>query len=248
MKRLENKIVFITGGNSGIGKASALEAAREGATIVIADLPKSDHSGTLNEIEALGATCMFVPIDVADVESVKNAITKTVEEYGRLDIALNNAGIAGIASGIHNMPEETWNKIISINLTGQFYCVKYELQQFLKQGGGVIVNMASLGGLVAEPGLVPYTAAKHGVLGITKNIAVQYGSQNIRANAICPYYVETPMTSIAPDETQKAWIEGTPMKRLCRPEEVAKAFIYLASDDSSYCNGTHLIVDGGRLA
>lgn len=248
MKKLENKIVFITGGNSGIGKASALEAAREGATIVIADLPTNDHSDTLNEIEALGAKCMFLPIDVADVESVKNAIKKTVEEYGRLDIALNNAGIGGTASGIHNMPEETWNKIISINLTGQFYCAKYELQQFLKQGGGVIVNMASLGGLIAEPGLVPYTAAKHGVLGITKNIAVQYGNQNIRANAICPYYVETPMISAAPDETHKAWIEGTPMKRLCKPEEVAKAFIYLASNDSSYCNGTHLILDGGVLA
>lgn len=248
MKKLENKVVFITGGNSGIGRVSSFEAAKEGATVVIADLPKNDHSETLSKIKSLGAACMFVAIDVADVESVKNAIAKTVQEYGRLDIALNNAGIAGTASGIHNMPEETWNKIISINLTGQFYCVKYELQQFLKQGGGVIVNMASLGGLVAEPGLVPYTAAKHGVLGITKNIAVQYGNENIRANAICPYYVETPMTSAAPDEVHHAWIEGTPMKRLCRPEEVAKAFIYLASDDSSYCNGTHLIVDGGRLA
>lgn len=248
MKKLESKIVFITGGNSGIGKASALEAAKEDATIVIADLSTSDHSKTLKEIEALGAECMFVPIDVADVESVKKAINKTVEKYGRLDIALNNAGIAGKASGIHEMPDETWDKIIAINLTGQFYCVKYELQQFLKQGGGVIVNMASLGGLVAEPGLVPYTAAKHGVLGITKNIAVQYGNQNIRANAICPYYVETPMINSAPDEAHKAWVEATPMKRLCKPEEVAKAFIYLASDDSSYCNGTHLILDGGVLA
>nr|MBI1230211.1 SDR family NAD(P)-dependent oxidoreductase [Cytophagales bacterium] len=142
MKKLENKIVFITGGNSGIGKACALAAAKEGATIAVADLPNSDYSQSMNEIKALGAECMFVPINVADVESVKNAITKTVEEYGRLDIALNNAGIAGTASGIHNMPEETWNKIIAINLTGQFYCVKYELQQFLNQGGGVIVNMA----------------------------------------------------------------------------------------------------------
>jgi NAD(P)-dependent dehydrogenase (short-subunit alcohol dehydrogenase family) len=248
MKRLENKIVFITGGNSGIGKAAGLEAAREGATVVVADLPETDHEQTLNEIKALGGKCMFVPIDVAKVDSVKTAITKTVAEYGRLDIALNNAGIGGTASGIHDMPEETWDKIISINLTGQFYCVKYELQQFLKQGGGVIVNMASLGGLKAEPGLIPYTAAKHGVLGITKNIAVQYGHQNIRANTICPYYVETPMISSVPDEMHKAWIEGTPMQRLCKPEEVAKAFIYLASSDSSYCNGTQLILDGGFMA
>ena len=248
MKKLENKIVFITGGNSGIGKAAALEAAREGATIVVADLATIDHSKTIAEIKAIGGKCMFVPIDVTDVESVKTAITKTVAEYGRLDVAFNNAGIGGVYSGIHDMPEATWDRLIAVNLTGQFYCVKYELQQFLKQGGGVIVNMSSLGGLKAEQGLVPYTVAKHGVLGITKNIAVQYGTQNIRANAICPYYVDTPLLNAAPEEVKKAWIEGTPMKRLCKPEEVAKAFIYLACHDSSYCNGTQLILDGGVLA
>jgi NAD(P)-dependent dehydrogenase (short-subunit alcohol dehydrogenase family) len=248
MKRLENKIVFISGGNSGIGKAAGLEAAREGATVVVADLPANDHEQTLKEIRALGAKCLFVPIDVADVDSVKQAIHLTVEEFGRLDIAFNNAGIGSTYSGIHDMPEDVWDKIISVNLTGQFYCVKYELQQFLKQGGGVIVNMSSLGGLIAEPGLVPYTAAKHGVLGITKNIAIQYATQNIRANALCPYYVETPLLSAAPEEVRKEWTAGTPMKRLCTPEEVAKAFIYLASDDSSYCNGTQLVLDGGVLA
>ena len=248
MKKLENKIVFITGGNSGIGKASALEAAREGATIVVADLATIDNSETIAEIKAIGGKCMFVPIDVTDVESVKTAIAKTVVEYGRLDVAFNNAGIGGVYSGIHDMPEATWDRLIAVNLTGQFYCVKYELQQFLKQGGGVIVNMSSLGGLKAEQGLVPYTVAKHGVLGITKNIAVQYGTQNIRANAICPYYVDTPLLNAAPAEVKKAWIEGTPMKRLCKPEEVAKAFIYLACNDSSYCNGTQLILDGGVLA
>jgi NAD(P)-dependent dehydrogenase (short-subunit alcohol dehydrogenase family) len=248
MKKLENKIVFITGGNSGIGKASGLEAAREGATVVVADLPGNDHEQTLKEISALGAKCLFVPIDVSDVNSVKQAIHLTVEKFGRLDIAFNNAGIGSTYSGIHDMPEDTWDKVISVNLTGQFYCVKYQLQQFLKQGGGVIVNMSSLGGLIAEPGLVPYTAAKHGVLGITKNIAIQYATQNIRANALCPYYVETPLLSAAPEEIREKWIAGTPMKRLCTPEEVAKAFIYLASDDSSYCNGTQLVLDGGVLA
>lgn len=248
MKRLENKVVFITGGNSGIGKAAALEAAREGATVVVADLAGHNHEETLTEIKALGGKCMFVPIDVSDVESVKLAIFTTVAEFGSLDVAFNNAGIGGTYSGIHDMPEATWDKIIAINLTGQFYCVKYELQQFLKQGGGVIVNMSSLGGLKAEHGLVPYTAAKHGVLGITKNIAVQYATQNIRANALCPYYVETPLLNAAPNEVHKAWIEGTPAKRLCKPEEVAKAFIYLACDDSSYCNGTQIILDGGVMA
>lgn len=248
MKRLQDKVVFITGGNSGIGKASALEAAREGATVVIADLPGKDHHQTILDIEALGAPCIFVPIDVSDVESVKKAISATVEKYGRLDVAFNNAGIGGVYSGIHDMSEVLWDTLIAVNLTGQFYCVKYELQQFLKQGGGVIVNMSSLGGLKAEHGLVPYTVAKHGVLGLTKNIAVQYGHQNIRGNAICPYYVETPLLGAAPQEVHQAWIDGTPAKRLCTPEEVAKTFIFLACDDSSYCNGTQIILDGGVLA
>jgi len=248
MKKLANKIVFITGGNSGIGKAACLEAAREGAIVVVADLVSKEHDETLRELRELGAECMFVPINVSDVESVKNAINATVEKYGRLDVAFNNAGIGAPYSGIHDMPEAVWDRVIAINLTGQFYCVKYELQQFLKQGGGVIVNMSSLGGLKAEHGLVAYTAAKHGVLGITKNIAVQYATQNIRANAICPYYIETPLLSAAAEAVHKAWIEGTPVKRLGKAEEVAKAFIYLACDDSSYCNGTQIILDGGVMA
>ncbi len=248
MRRLENKIVFITGGNSGIGKAASLEAAREGATIVVADLPKSNYEQTMNEIAALGAKCLFVPIDVSDVNSVKQAINSTVEKFGRLDVAFNNAGIGGVHSGIHDMDEEIWDRLIAVNLTGQFYCVKYELQQFLKQGGGVIVNMSSLGGIKAERGLVPYTVAKHGVMGLTQNIAVQYAAQNIRANAICPYFVDTPLLKAAPPELRQAWIDGTPSKRLARPEEVAKAFLFFASDDSSYCNGTQLILDGGVMA
>jgi NAD(P)-dependent dehydrogenase (short-subunit alcohol dehydrogenase family) len=248
MKRLENKIVFITGGNSGIGKASAREAAREGAVIVIADLADKDHQQTLDQITALGAKCLFVPIDVSNVDSVKQAILTTVEKFGRLDVAFNNAGIGGVHSGIHDMDEAIWDRLIAVNLTGQFYCVKYELQQFLKQGGGVIVNMSSLGGIKAENGLAPYTVVKHGVLGLTKNIAVQYATQKIRANAICPYFVETPLLSAVPEAVHKAWIDGTPSKRLAQPEEVAKAFIFLASDDSSYCNGTQIILDGGVMA
>jgi len=248
MKKLENKIVFITGGNSGIGKAAAIAAAKEGATVVVADLATANHQKTLDEITAAGAKCMFTPIDVADVNSVKAAIAATVEKFGRLDVAFNNAGIGGAYSGIHDMPEAEWDRVIAVNLTGQFYCVKYQLQQFLKQGGGVIVNMSSLAGLKAEHGLVPYTAAKHGVLGITKNIAVQYATQNIRANAICPYYIDTPLLGAAPTAVYKSWVEGTPSKRLGHAEEVAKAFIYLACDDSSYCNGTQIVLDGGAMA
>ncbi|MCC9137416.1 SDR family NAD(P)-dependent oxidoreductase [Pontibacter silvestris] len=248
MKKLENKVVFITGGNSGIGKACAIEAAKEGAKVVVADLPTANHDETMSEIGALGVESSFVPVDVSDVESVKQAIDTTVQKFGRLDVALNNAGIGGPYSGIHDMDEKVWEKIISINLNGQFYCIKYELQQFLKQGGGVIVNMSSLAGLKAEHGLAPYTASKHGVLGLTKNIAVQYADKNIRANAICPYYIDTPLLSVIPDEIRQLWIEGTPAKRLGKADEVAKSFIFFASDDSTYCNGTHLAIDGGAIA
>lgn len=252
MKKLENKVVFITGGNSGIGKACAIEVAKAGAMVMIADLPSVDHEPTLNEIRTAAdgnEETDFVSVDVADSQSVQQAIDTTVQRFGKLDVALNNAGVGGPYSGIHDMDESVWERIISINLNGQFYCVKYELQQFLKQGGeGVIVNMASLAGLIAEQGLAPYTAAKHGLLGLTKNIAVQYGDKNIRANAICPYYIDTPLLSDMSEEVRNQWIQGTPAKRLGKPEEVAKAFIYLASEDSSYCNGTHLALDGGVLA
>jgi NAD(P)-dependent dehydrogenase (short-subunit alcohol dehydrogenase family) len=247
MKKLDNKIVFITGGNSGIGKACALQAAREGANVVVADLAGVEHDATLKELAELGGEHLFVPIDVARSNSVQAALAATLQRYGRLDVALNNAGVGGPHGGIHDMPDAEWQRIIDINLTGVFYCVKHELLQFLKQGGGVIVNMASLAGLKAERGLAPYTAAKHGVLGLTQNIAVQYGEQHIRANAICPYYIDTPLIHQVPDALRQIWIAGTPMKRLGQVEEVAKAFIYLASDDASYCNGTQLVLDGGVM-
>lgn len=248
MRKLENKILFIPGGNSEIGKASALEAAKEGATIVIADLITKGHLETMKAIKAFSPHSMFIPLNVCNVESVKMAIQKTVEQYGKLDIAFNNAGIGGAYSKIHDLSESVWDKMIAANLTGQFYCIKYELQQFLKQNGGVIVNMSSLVGFQSEHGLVAHRVAKYGILGLTKNIAVQYAHQNIRANTICSYYVETPVLEITPEEAYKAWIKGKPMKRLCKPKEVAKAFVYLACDDSIDCNGTQLILDGGILA
>ncbi|MBN9298095.1 MAG: SDR family oxidoreductase [Filimonas sp.] len=249
MKKLQDKVVFITGANSGIGKAAALEAAREGAKVVIADLAQANHQATVDEVSAIAKDVLFVPIDVSDVESVKKAINTTVEKFGRLDVAFNNAGVGGPYAAIHETEEKNWERIIQINLTGQFYCIKYELQQFLKQGGGIIVNTSSLAGLKAEHGLVAYTAAKHGVLGITKNIAVQYADKNIRANALCPYYIETPLIDgLGNKEIHDAWVQGTPAKRLGRAEEVAKAFIFFACDDSSYCNGTYLAIDGGVMA
>ncbi len=160
---------------------------QEGAQVVIADLAGTDHEKTLKALSALGGEHLFLPIEVARGDSVSAAIAARVQRFGRLDVALNNAGVGGPYSGIHDMPDAVWQRIIDINLTGVFYCVKHKLLQFLKQGGGVIVNMASLAGLKAEHGLAPYTAAKHGVLGLTQNFAVQFAEQHIPANAICPY-------------------------------------------------------------
>ena len=248
MKKLENKVVFITGGASGLGRASAVAAAEEGAKVVIADLPNSDHEAALNDIEAAGAEGCFVPLDVTDSANVQQAIAATVERFGRLDVALNNAGIGEGYFSFLETSEASFQRIINVNLTGVFTCMKYELAQFMQQGGGVIVNMSSLAGIKGAAGLSAYVASKHGVLGLTKTAALEFARRNVRVNALCPYYIDTPLIKDAPEEIRQQMISVSPMKRLGRAEEVAKAFIYLASDDSSYTNGTQLVIDSGVIS
>jgi len=248
MKKLENKVVFITGGASGLGRAAAVAAAQEGAKVVIADLPGSDHAAALAEVQATDADAVFVPLDVTDSANIQQAIAATVEKFGRLDVALNNAGIG---EGFFNFLEtsaESFQRIINVNLTGVFTCMKYELAQFMQQGGGVIVNMSSLAGLKGAPGLSAYVASKHGVLGLTRVAAQEFARRNVRVNALCPYYIDTPLIKDAPEEVRNQMIATSPMKRLGRAEEVAKAFIYLASDDSSYTNGTQIVIDSGVIS
>ncbi len=248
MKKLENKVVFITGGASGLGRAAAVAAAQEGGRVVVADLPTSDYQATLDEIKAAGAEGFFVPLDVTDSANVQQAIAAIVEKYGRLDVALNNAGIGEGFFSFLETSEESFRRILDVNLTGVFVCMKHELAQFVKQGGGVIVNMSSLAGLKGAPGLSAYVASKHGVLGLTKTAALEFARRNVRVNALCPYYIDTPLIKDAPDELRQQMIASSPMKRLGRAEEVAKAFIYLASDDSSYTNGTQLTIDSGVIS
>ncbi len=243
---LEKKIALVTGGNSGIGKAAALELARAGATVAVSDLSKADSGETMDEVRAISPGSIFVEINVAQEESVSEGIATVVDAFGRLDIGVNNAGVGGSHTFIHEMDSSHWSKVIAVNLTGQFYCAKYELRQFLSQGGGVIVNVASLGGLLTIPGEGAYIASKHGALGLTKTIAAEYGNQNIRANAVCPYYIATPMTAGADEDTLKAWKADTPMERLGELEEVAKAIVFFASDASGYSNGDTLVLDGGK--
>ena len=248
MKKLENKVVFITGGASGLGRASAVAAAQEGAKVVIGDLPGSDHRAALDEIKATGNEALFVPLDVTSSANIQQAIATTVAEFGRLDVALNNAGIGEGFVSFLETSEESFQRIISVNLTGIFSCMKYELAQFVKQGGGVIVNMSSLAGIKGAAGLSAYVASKHGVLGLTKTAAQEFARRNVRVNALCPYYIDTPLLKDVPPELRQQMIAASPMKRLGRAEEVAKAFIYLASDDSSYTNGTQLVIDSGVIS
>ena len=248
MKKLENKVVFITGGSSGLGRAAAVAAAEEGARVVIADLPGSDHAAALAAVLAAGGEAVFVPLDVTDSANIREAIVATVAQFGRLDVALNNAGIGEGYFSFLETSEESFQRIINVNLTGVFTCMKYELAQFMKQGGGVIVNMSSLAGLKGAAGLSAYVASKHGVLGLTRVAAQEFARRNVRVNALCPYYIDTPLIKDAPEELRNQMIAGSPMKRLGRAEEVAKAFIYLASDDSSYTNGTQLVIDSGVIS
>jgi NAD(P)-dependent dehydrogenase (short-subunit alcohol dehydrogenase family) len=245
MGKLHDKVVFITGGTSGIGKASAIEAAKEGATVVVADLENAQHEAIIQEIEALDWKTLFVPIDVADANSVKEAIEITVKTFGRRDVGLNNAGIGFRSKNVAETSEEEYLHVISINLNGVFYCMKYELQQFLLQEGGTVVNMASVLGTVGQAGIAPYVVAKHGVLGLTKSAALEFGTHHIRVVALCLGYVNTPMIG-ADDEQHRPELQNRhALKRFATSEEIAKAFIWLASDDASFVTGCAILVDGG---
>ncbi|MBB6331070.1 NAD(P)-dependent dehydrogenase (short-subunit alcohol dehydrogenase family) [Chryseobacterium sediminis] len=248
MKRFENKVAFITGGNSGIGKAVAVLMAREGAKIVIADI--KENKETLEEVLKEGTDARFFTCDVSKAEEVERAVEETVKVFGSLDIAVNNAGIVD-ASPIHEKSIEEWQKVININLSGVFYGMKYQIAQMRKQeNGGAVVNMGSIMSQVAEFGIASYASSKHGLVGLTKVAALENGTQNIRVNAIGPGYIETPllMDNAAQSEEYRSYMESKhAMKRLGKPEEIAKAVLFLASEDASFCTGTYLPVDGGYL-
>ena len=251
MKFLENKIVFITGGTSGIGKECALLAARHGAKVALADI-KEDSQAT-EALQQAGGESFFVQCDVSSPESVKAAIDETISHFGGLDVALNNAGIGGEAHHIQDVSIEGWRQVMDINLNGVFYCMKYQLTYFFdNKRPGAIVNMSSVLGQVGFMGSSAYVAAKHGVLGLTKTAALEYGPQNIRVNAICPGFIETPMLTdagLTPDnEIGKMIADKHAVKRLGKPEEIARLFVWLASDEAGFVNGAAYAVDGGYLA
>jgi NAD(P)-dependent dehydrogenase (short-subunit alcohol dehydrogenase family) len=249
---LDGKIAVITGAGSGIGRATAKIFAREGAKLLISDIVVDAGMETLKALEDSGAAAIFMKIDVSKASDVEAMIAKAVETYGRIDCAFNNAGIEGEGAVTHKCTEENWNRVLAINLTGVWHCMKAELTQMLKQGGpGSIVNTSSMAGLVGSVGGPAYVAAKHGVAGLTKAAALEYGRHGIRVNAVCPGPIRTPMmTRImrGSAEVEQKFIRAEPLKRFGEPEEIGESVAWLCSERASYVTGLSMPVDGGAFA
>lgn len=252
MKRFEDKVVMITGGSSGIGADSAIAFAEEGAKVIITDVDEAKGRSLANQINETGATAIFMKHNVANAKQTKEIIDKIVEKFGRLDVAFNNAGIGGPFHPLSEYPEEDWERVISINLLGVFYGMKYQIQQMLKQGGGAIVNNSSILGKVGFNNSSAYVAAKHAVVGLTKAAALEYSSKNIRINAVNPAFIKTPLLDNAGmkegTEMYDTLVGLHPIGRLGNPREVTNAVLFLSSEEASFVHGESLMVDGGYTA
>src|SRR5436309_12809130 len=246
------KVAFITGGSSGIGRATALAFARAGASVVVGDVAEQGNQETARLIEQEGGRALAVRCDVTQTDAVKAALEKTSETFGRLDFAFNNAGIEPRKPApTADYDEEEWNRIIDIDLRGVFLCMKYEIPLMFKQGGGAIVNTSSGAGIKGFAGQAAYTAAKHGVVGLTKSAALDYASQNIRVNAVCPGIIATPMMQRFTGGTaggEQRVIVQEPIGRMGKPEEIAATVVWLCSDAAAFVVGHAMVVDGGQTA
>lgn len=253
MGMLDGKSALVTGGGDGIGRATALAMAREGARVVVADREAGPAGETVGLINAQGGQAMAITADVTDAQAVQGMIAAVVAAHGRLDCAFNNAGVGphqvgSLAQSTAEWSEESFDRMININLKSVWLSMKYELIQMRAQGGGAIVNTASIAGLIGLQRASAYVAAKHGVVGLTKTAALEYADQGIRVNAVCPGFIVTRMTAIA-REVRGDQIRGnTPMGRLGEPGEIAEMVVWLSSDRASYVNGASYAVDGGWTA
>jgi len=245
---MQRKTAIITGGGSGFGREVALKLAKKGTNISVIDISKENGEETVRLCKESGGEAIFVQADVSKVEDVEKYVTQTIDSFGKIDLFFNNAGISGSGVRTVECSVEEFNNIVDINLKGAFYGLKYVINEMLKTGGGVIVNTASLGGLVGIPTLGVYSATKHAVIGLTKAIAGEYGRENIRINAIAPGTNETPMVKAYPKEAIEKMAEAVPMGRLGQPHEVADVVCFLLSDESSYIHGAVISIDGGAAA
>lgn len=253
MGDMSGKTALVTGAGSGIGRATALAFAARGVHVVASDIADENGMETTRLISAAGGEAHYVHADVSKTADVVGMVRFAVESEGRLDFAVNNAGIGGeLSSFTADYSEEAWHRLIGINLTGVFLCMKHEIPEILKTGGGVIVNMASVLGTVGLSGAAAYVAAKHGVLGLTKTAALEYGPQGLRVSALCPGFINTPLVSQGGieegDETYRAIAGMHALKRWGTAEEVAAAAVWLCSDDASFFTGAGLLLDGGYAA
>jgi NAD(P)-dependent dehydrogenase (short-subunit alcohol dehydrogenase family) len=248
---LENKVVLVTGGTSGIGRETAVLFAKSGAKVVVAGRREQEGEETVELIRAAGGNGLFVKTDVIKASDVETLVQKTVEKFGRLDVAFNNAGVEGAWVPIVRQSEADWDRTIEVNLKGVWLCLKYEIRQMLKQGGGgAIVNMASIMGSIGSAGAAAYTASKHGVIGLTKAAALETAKTRIRINAVSPATIETSMSErlFSAPAIHKHVLGCHPIGRFGKPSEVAEAVVWMCSDSASFMTGQSLVLDGGFLA
>jgi NAD(P)-dependent dehydrogenase (short-subunit alcohol dehydrogenase family) len=248
---LKNKVVIVTGGASGIGASTSIAFAKEGSVVVVADIQDSKGKEIVNQIQNEDGRAIYINCDVSSENDVKNLIYKTIEKFGRLDCAFNNAGIEGESADTMSCSNENWNNIMNINLKGVWLCMKYQIPEMLKNGGGTIVNCSSIAGVVGFAGSPAYTASKHGVIGLTQSAALEFATKNIRINAICPGVIQTPMIeryTHGEKEAANALKLSEPIGRVGFPHEIAQAALWLCSEASSFVTGHPLVVDGGWVA
>ena len=250
MSEFDGNVTIVTGAGSGIGRATAELFAERGARVIVSDIDEDGGAETVRRIEEAGGEATFIRADVSSPEECRALVDGAVERFGRLDIACNNAGIGGAQAPTGEYEIDDWKQIIDINLSGQFYCMRYEIPAMLENGGGAIVNVASILGQVGFAGAPGYVAAKHGLVGLTKNAALEYSSSGVRVNAVGPAFISTPMISDLEEdqETEEMLVSRHPIGRLGKPAEVAELIVFLASERASFVTGSYHAVDGGYLA
>jgi NAD(P)-dependent dehydrogenase (short-subunit alcohol dehydrogenase family) len=249
MKTLENKIAIVTGGGSGIGEAISLLFASEGAKVVVSDIDEKNGNRVVSDIKSKNGEALFVKTDISNPDDNKRLVEETIKKYGGLHIAVNNAGIGGPSAPVGEYPIDGWNKVVAINLSGVFYGMRYQIPAMLKSGEGSIINVASILGSVGFANSSAYVAAKHGVVGLTKNAAIEYAQKNIRVNSIGPGFIRTPLVEKSLDEETLKFLETKhPIGRLGESNEVAELALWLASSKSSFVTGSYYTIDGGYTA